>query len=86
MTDERQTSGYRSPPRRTERRRGDLVDTFTIGDTSWSVELFARRDVGVEAQLFEGDELRVGRLWAFREQAIEWARRQRREIEAGRFE
>ncbi len=74
------------PPARRQPLAGELVDEFSIGDIAWRVELRTVRDVGVEAQILERDELRAGRLFPFREQAVEWARVQRREIEAGRFD
>jgi hypothetical protein len=65
---------------------GERVDEFTVGGVVWRIELRAVRDVGVEAQILERDELRAGRLFPFREQAVAWGKGQRRMIEAGSFD
>lgn len=82
MTNDSQMSGYRPPPRRTERNRGELLFQFDVGATSWSCELRTVNNIGVEAQFFCGEDFRAGRLWPFREEAIEWARRERAQIES----
>jgi len=62
---------------------GELLFAFTAGGVAWRCELRVVRDIGVEAQFFCGDEFRSGRFWPFREEAIEWARRERAHIERG---
>jgi hypothetical protein len=56
---------------------GELLFAFEADGAAWRCELRTVRDIGVEAQFYCGGEFRSGRLWPFREQAIEWAKRER---------
>ncbi len=60
---------------------GEVLFRFVVANVEWRCELRTVKDIGVEAQFYCGDEFRTGRLWPFREQAIEWAKRERRHIE-----
>jgi hypothetical protein len=72
----------RPPPPPRQPVPGELLFEFNAGDALWRCELRCVRDIGVQAQFFCRDEFRTGRLWPFREEAIAWARRERRSIEA----
>jgi len=52
MTNESHTSGFRPPPRRTERKRGELLFDFVVGDVRWYCELRTVRNISVEAQFY----------------------------------
>lgn len=63
---------------------GELLEAFTVEKTgrSYRIELRGRGVHGVEAQILHEGDLLIARLWPTRERAIQWARAQRRSIEA----
>src|SRR5262245_28441652 len=68
MTNESHLSGYKPPPPRTELIPGELLFQFVVDGVGWRCELRDFGNHGTEAQLFEGDEFRIGRRWLLREQ------------------
>ena len=43
------------------------------GDVTWSAELHYHGEYGVEAQILRNGELRIGRRFPLKEQAVQWA-------------
>jgi hypothetical protein len=75
-------AGHRPPTR--ERRPGELLWTVRKDHVTWTCELFFRgKSYGWEAQIFRDTDLRIGRRFILRDEAIGWANAQRAAIEKG---
>jgi hypothetical protein len=82
MTDDPHFATHRPPTH--QRRLGELLWTVRKDHVTWTCELFFRGEsYGWEAQIFRETDLRIGRRFILREEAIGWADAQRAAIEKG---
>ena len=73
---------HKPPPR--QRRPGELQWTVRKDHVTWTCELFFRGEsYGWEAQIFREADLRIGRRFILREEAIGWAESERQDLEKG---
>jgi hypothetical protein len=78
MTDDPYLAGHRPPQR--QRRPGELLWTVRKDHVTWTGELrFHGESYGWEAQIFRETDLRIGRRFILREEAIGWAESERKD-------
>ena len=69
------------PPQR-QRRPGELLWTVRKDHVTWACELFFRGEpYGWEAMIFRETDLRIGRRFILRQEAIGWAESERQDLE-----
>ncbi len=59
---------------------------FRKDHVTYACELRYHGEWGVEAQLLHDGDLRISRMWQTRALAVEWAKAERRDIEAGLYD
>ena len=72
MTDDSLLWTHKPAPR-CRPRPGEPLWSVQKGDVTWSAELRYHGEYGVEAQILRNGELRIGRRFLLKEQAVRWA-------------